>query len=155
MYCSGESNLYTSKHGIIIKNDAKILSSAIILADGASTIIHKNSYYIEENSIIICCGNTLFSLKLFELKLNWKIKIDDATAFGIYKMNNDFIIHGELEITRINKNGEIIWQKSGSDIFVTIDGKSDFKIINNKIHIESWDGRKYKFDYDGKDEYIK
>lgn len=152
-YYSDEPNLCTSKHGIIIKNNNEILSSAVILANGGGTTVHKNSYYIEENSIILCCGDTLFSLELFELKLNWKTKIDDATAFEIYKMYHDFIIHGELSISRINKNGKIIWKKYGSDIFVTIDGKNDFKIINNKIFAESWDGRKYKFDYDGKDEY--
>jgi len=70
-------------------------------------------------------------------------------------MYNDFIIHGELEITRINKNGNIIWQNSGSDIFVTLDGDNDLKIIENNIYVESWDGRKYKFDYNGNDEYNK
>jgi len=149
-YSSGD--YITSKHGIIIKNDEKILYSAILFGSGGGTTVHKNSYIIEDNFIIICCGDALFSLTLFELKLNWKTKIDDSSVFAIYKMHNDFIIHGELEISRIDKNGNIIWQNSGSDIFVTLDGNNDLKIIEDNIYVESWDGRKYKFDYNGNDE---
>jgi hypothetical protein len=151
-YFSDDLDYYTSQHGIFVKNNDQILHSAIVFGKGGLTSVHKNSYCIEDDSIIICCGNTLFSLKLFELTLNWKIKIDDVTAFGIYKMNNDFIVHGELQISRINKDGKIIWQKNGSDIFLTINGQNDFEIIDQKIYVESWDGRKYKFDYNGKDE---
>ena len=64
----------------------------------------------DNNSIIICCGNALFSLSLPELKLNWKKEIDSSTAFEIFKMNEDYIIHGELEISRIDKYGNILWQ---------------------------------------------
>jgi hypothetical protein len=146
-YFSG--NYYSSKHGILVKDNKQILFSAIVLGSGGTTSVHEKSYLIEENTIFICCGNSLFSLTLLELKLNWKVKIDDATAFGIYKMNDDFIIHGELDISRINKNGRIIWQNGGSDIFTTMDGY-DFEIIENDIFVKSWDGRNYKWDYNGK-----
>jgi outer membrane protein assembly factor BamB len=146
-YCSGD--IFSSKHGIFVRNDDKILYSAIILANGGGTSIHEQSYYIGNDTIIICCGDTLFSLTLLELKLNWKIKIDDVTAFAIYKMNNDYIIHGGLAISRVNNDGKIIWQQYGSDIFVTAeDVPFYFDIIDNYIYTISWDGRKYKFNYD-------
>ena len=93
----------TSKHGIVVKNNDIIIYSAILLGNGGPTGIHEKAFLIDNNSIIICCGNALFSLTLPELKLNWKKEIDDASAFGIYKMNSDYIIHGELEISRIDK----------------------------------------------------
>ncbi|MHC6201995.1 hypothetical protein ACYULU_02225 [Breznakiellaceae bacterium SP9] len=142
-----------SKHGIIIKQNDKIINSAIVFGNGSSTTVHKHSYYINDTVIIVCCGNSLFSLTLPELQLNWKIEIDEATAFGIYKMNDDYIIHGELTINRIDTKGKIIWKKYGSDIFVTMEGQNDFKIGENFIYVKSWDGRKYKFNYNGKDEY--
>jgi hypothetical protein len=43
--------------------------------------------------------------------------------------------------------------KYGSDIFVTYDESFYFDIIDNNIFTISWDGRKYKFNYDdGEDE---
>jgi hypothetical protein len=126
-----------------------LITNAILLGTGGATGIHKNSYYIQNNSIIICVCNFLFCLSIPELKLLWKSEVDWATAFGIYKMQEDFIIHGELEISRINQNGKIIWQHSGSDIFVLENGKECFKIKGDLILAESWDGRKYKFNYNG------
>jgi outer membrane protein assembly factor BamB len=148
---------YSSKFGIVVKENYKIINSAIILASGGyAGPPGEGRYVIEDNFLIICCGDTLFSISLSELKLNWKVKIDDVTAFDINKMNNDYIIRGELAISRINKDGKIIWQKYGSDIFVRIDDKFYFEIIDNNIFTISWDGRKYKFNYDdGEDEYNK
>ena len=155
-YFSKQDEYYSSKFGIIVKKNDKIISSAVISAHGGYTSLNDSNYIIEDNFIIICCGNTLFSLTLPELKLNWKIEIDEVTAFRIEKMNNDYIIRGELAISRINKEGKIIWQKYGSDIFVTYDESFYFDIVDNNIFTISWDGRKYKFNYDdGEDEYSK
>ena len=151
-YFSDDSNEYTSRHGIFLRNKTTILNSVILLGSGGCTGIHENSYCIDDNVIILCCGDSLFSLTLPEFKLNWQIKIDSATAFGIHKMKNDYIVHGEFEISRINKYGKIVWQKTGSDIFTTIDGKNVFKIIENYICVKSWDGREYKFSYNGYEE---
>ena len=156
-YFSKIDGCYNSRFGIIIKKSDKILNSVIILGDGGYAGPPDNSrYIIEDNFIIICCGNTLFSISLPSFELNWTKEVDFATAFEIYKMNDDYIIRGELTITRIDKNGEIIWQKYGSDIFVTPDSSFYFKIIGNNICTISWDGREYKFDYNnGEDKSIK
>ena len=155
-YFSKQDEYYSSKFGIIINNNDKIINSAIIWGHGGYTSLSYGNYIIEDNLIMICCGNTLFSLSLPELKLNWKIEIDEVSAFEITKMNDDYIIRGELAISRISKEGKIIWQKYGSDIFITWDEDFYFDIIDNNIFTISWDGNKYKFNYDdGEDEYNK
>ena len=50
------------------------------------------------------------------------------TAFEIFKIENGFIIHGELEITRIDNDGKVIWQNGGADIFVSQNGNDDFEV---------------------------
>ena len=156
-YFSKIDEYYNSKFGITIKENDKILNSAIILGAGAYSGPPDNSRYtIEDNFMIICCGNALFSILLPSFGLNWVKEVDPGTAFEIYKMHEDYIVRGEEAITRINKHGEIIWQKYGSDIFVTPDNDFYFKIIGSSIYTISWDGREYQFDYDkGEEEYRK
>ena len=57
------------------------------------------------------------------MNLKWNTQADEVTCFQIYVLQEDYIIHGELEISRIDKNGNIKWQYSGADIFVTSDGE--------------------------------
>lgn len=80
----------------------------------------------------------------------WKTKADQATCFEIFKHKDDYIVHGELEISRLDKNGNIVWQQGGRDIFTTLDGKDDFAITDEYILATDWANRKYKFDFDGK-----
>lgn len=143
------------KYEIKIKDcsEKEIKSCLIIGTSGCGQALCKESCVIIEDSLYICVSNKVFSLSLMNLQLNWCKEVDFATAFGIYNMNEDFIIHGELYITRINKKGEIIWQHSGSDIFVSASPKNyptdNFYIKDNLIFAQSWDERKYCISYDG------
>ena len=144
-----------TKYGINIRDSSGIVIKSCLLigGSGAGTSVGRESCVIEEDTLFVCISNEIFSLSLINLELNWYKEVDFATAFGIYKMNEDFIIHGEMSITRINKNGEIIWQQSGSDIFVLPmprDSPVDnFHIDNNMIFVQSWDERKYCISYNG------
>ena len=44
------------------------------------------------------------------------------TCFGIHFLDEDYVIHGELEITRLDKDGKIVWQYIGRDIWTTPEG---------------------------------
>ncbi len=143
-----EYNLLT-KFGIILLKNGSEVNSAIIGAEGGASGLHETSQIIEDNKILICCSDTVFCLDLPTLNLNWKTKVDQATAFEIFKIDNGYIIHGELEITRIDNCGEVIWQKSGADIFVTPSGKDDFEIKDNLIRATDWENRIYMWDLNG------
>ena len=153
VFVVGNETDYSTKYGIRIKNSAnEIIKNCLLVCNtGAGTSVCKETCVIDEKTIFICISNVVVSLSLIELELNWFKEVDFATAFGIYKMNEDFIIHGELSITRLNKSGEIIWQQSGSDIFVL---PCDFPIDNfyikdNMIFVQSWDESKYCISYNG------
>jgi hypothetical protein len=81
--------------------------------------------------------------------LNWKRKLDPATCFAIYPYKDDFVIHGELEIKRIDREGDVKWDFSGKDIFVTQDDKEAVKLIGNRIEVTDWDGDTYILTGDG------
>ena len=145
----------TCQYGIIVKNIIKgvEISSAIICENGGATIIHEQSYFIEDGMIWICICNKIYCLNLPELSLIWFNQIDHATNFSIHPFKDDFIVHGELEVIRIKRNGEVVWSFGGRDIFVTEEEEEEevFQIKKNLIEVVSWDGYMYTIDENGKE----
>lgn len=140
---------FTTKIGLNVFEKGKLTNSAIVGAIGGGTGIHKNSQIIENNRIIVCCSDTIFCLSIPELDLIWKTQADQATCFEVLKLNDDYIIHGELQISRLDSNGRIVWRKSGADIFTTLTGENDFEITEKYIRATDFENRTYKFDFDG------
>lgn len=53
---------------------------------------------------------------------------------GIYPYKEDYILHGEMEICRINSDLENLWTFSGYDIFVTQTGEhSSIELKEDRI----------------------
>jgi len=140
---------FPSVFGIKIYQYDKFLKSAVIGPNAGGTGIHDTSTIIEEDRLLVCCSDTIFCLSIPDLTLLWRTKADQAICFEIYKYQDSYIIHGELEISRLDKDGKILWQKSGADIFTTLDGKNDFEITESYILATDWENRKYKFDFNG------
>jgi len=146
----------SSIHSVIAYENEKILKSAIICCcDGGSTGIHDNSAIINVDNFVICVGSYLYSLDIPSLKLNWSVKVDSATCFGIYLHNNKFIVHGELEISQLNQDGEIEWQFGGQDIFATESSDNIFSIHDNYITAFDFENTKYHIDFDGNGRIVK
>jgi hypothetical protein len=99
---------------------------------------------------VICCSNTVFKLSLPDLNLEWKTIADSVTCFGIHYLGEDYVVHGELEIAKLDKDGKIVWKQSGRDIWTTIEGINNFTVNNDCILATDWEYNRYKFDYDGK-----
>lgn len=140
---------FPSVFGIKVFQDNQLLTSAAIGALGGGTTIHADSIIFEENRIVTCCGDNIFCISIPDLRLVWQTKADSATCFGIFKYTESYIIHGELKITKLDKDGKIIWQNGGRDIFTTLSGKNTFEITDKYILVTDWENRKYKFDFDG------
>jgi outer membrane protein assembly factor BamB len=139
-----------SKHGIRIIENGIEKCSAILLETGGVTEITENSFIIKNDQIYICCSNQVYSLNITDLSTNWRNQYDDATCFGIHEFGNDFIVHGEIQVSRIDKNGKTKWTFSARDIFVSPNGKTEFKIIENRIELIDWEGYKYELNAEGK-----
>jgi hypothetical protein len=149
-YISGENNSPISQIGIELFEDDALITSCLIGSDGGVTGINENSILISYGGIVVCCGDTVFKLTIPDLSLEWKTVADSASCFGIYYLDQDYVVHGELEITRLDKNGEIIWKYSGGDIWTTENGIDDFAVYDDYILATDWEYYRYKLDFDGK-----
>ncbi|MBB6110356.1 hypothetical protein SAMN05421821_106164 [Mucilaginibacter lappiensis] len=126
------------------------MNSALIGASGGGTAIHATGMIVEPEKLVICCSDSVFCMAIPTLLLQWKTKGDFATCFEVFKYKSDYIVHGEVEISRLSTDGDIIWQQSGADIFVTLDSnEAEFIITDDYILATDWENRKYKFDFDG------
>ena len=146
----GATEYPTSKHGIKIYRDDQIIDSCIIIGSGGATGIHQNSSLIDKDQLLLCCCDTIFCLTLPELELKWKTQADQATCFQIFRQQENYIIHGELQVTKLDKDGNKKWEFGGADIFVSIDNEEEFKIENDGILLTDFAKTKYKIDFDGK-----
>jgi hypothetical protein len=140
----------TSKHGIKIYRDDQIIDSCVIIGSGGATGINQNSSLVDNDQLVICCCDTVFSLTLPSLELKWKTQADQATCFQVFKQQDDLIVHGELQVTKLDKDGNKKWEFGGADIFVSIDNEEEFKIENDGILLTDFAKTKYKIDFDGK-----
>nr|WP_276903582.1 SMI1/KNR4 family protein [Pedobacter kyonggii] len=141
----------TSIYGIKVFQDNVLIKSAVIGAIGGGTSIHETSVIIEDDRLLICCSDTIFCLSIPDLALLWRTQADGATCFEIYKYQDSYIIHGELEISRLDRDGKILWQQGGADLFTTITGEQDFELCEHFILAKDFENRVYKFDYEGND----
>lgn len=149
-YATNNEYEFGTHIGISIYQEGVLISNALISGNAGGTGIHEQSQIVTQESIVLCCSDSIFNLSLPHLRLNWKVQADTATCFGIYPLGQDFIIHGELEISRISKGGDPIWKVSGSDIFTTLKSeKDDFHITDNYIFATDWKHQKYQIDFDG------
>ncbi len=149
-FADGAKEYPTSKHGIRIYREDRVINSCIVIGSGGATGIHKNSALLDADQLLLCCADTIFCLMLPDLDLKWKTKADQATCFQIFKYEDDYLIHGELQVSKLDSNGEIKWEFSGADIFVSIDNEEEFRIENDGILLTDFEGTKYKIDFNGR-----
>ena len=127
---------------ISVDNETEI-STCILGAAGGGSGIHENSAVINGDSLIVAVGPFMVSLHLPNLEMNWKIRTDDATCFGVYHSikTGCYISHGELSIARVSYNGVIEWTNSGADIFT-----NGFTVTNNHVEAIDWNETVYIWD---------
>ena len=143
-YCVDDESFPNVKYGLLLKRNDKVFNSCILLTSGGFSSLHKNCFSINNDKIFICIGKSISCIELPTLKLLWKKEIDTAICFEIYNVSDDFVIFGECSISRINKNGTIIWQYFGEDIFTNFNLKENFIIAQDykkKIYNLSLDGK--------------
>lgn len=144
------ANYPTSTHGIRIYKDDEIIDSCIVIGSGGATKIQNKSSLVDNDQLLICCCDTVFCLTLPCLELKWKSQVDCATCFQLFKNEDDYIIHGEFQVTKLDKDGNKVWEFGGADVFVSIDNEEEFIIESDGILLTDFAKTKYKIDFDGK-----
>lgn len=140
---------HTTAIEIKVSHEDTILSRTLILGACGSTGIFDRNILIDDDCLLICVSDQVYRFKLPEMELDWKTRCDDATCFTITKFKDDYLIHGELQIARLSKEGDIKWFFSGRDIFVLPHGESDLLVEDDMITIKDWEGYKYYLNENG------
>ncbi|MFB6456790.1 hypothetical protein ACE38W_16075 [Chitinophaga sp. Hz27] len=151
VYLPNPPDYQCAQLGIFVMEADNMISSALVAAEGVSISASTVPAIVEEARLILCLADTLFCLAIPGLDLVWRVKADTALCFQVFRYREDYIVHGELEISRIDHHGNIVWQRSGADIFTTVDGKEAFWLAHNYIFATDFQNNQYKFDYDGID----
>ncbi|MET0944335.1 MAG: hypothetical protein ABWY22_02900, partial [Flavobacterium sp.] len=138
----------TNKYAIIIKESETVISNAIIYESGVSGI-YNDSFILEDDKIWILIYNKVYCLEIPSLELAWQKELDFHANFSIHKLKNDFIIHGESQIFRISKEGDVIWSFGGKDIWFNVEGLPEVTIENNTIRLFDFESNEYVLDFDG------
>ena len=127
------------------------IKSIVLTGGGSVSSLWEKSALLDGDRLLITCGNEVFCLLLPSLELLWHTQVDMATCFEIVAYQEDYISHGEVEIVRLNKQGEILWQFSGKDIFVSpSECTPAFKMTPQGIDLIDFNYEEYHIDYEGK-----
>ena len=139
-----------SQHGIVVYRDNIKIASAILLASAGGTSVSIDSIVIDQDDLVTTCSNCVFSLSLPNLKLNWATEVDWATCFSVRQYKDSYITHGEMTISRIDREGKLTWEYGGADIFVCHSEGEPFQMYEDCIALIDFNGTKYKIDYNGR-----
>jgi outer membrane protein assembly factor BamB len=150
-YLEDSGNRPSSIFGIKLLHQGKCIKSAIISSEGGETGIHNTALVIKDDRLVLCCADKVFCLSIPDLSLLWKTKADDFTCFEIFSYQDSYIIHGEINISRINHDGTILWQYSGEDIFMNMDDAIECELRADYIMATDFSNKVYRIGYDGKD----
>ena len=143
---------FAPKYGICLKEDDTIIRSAIIISGGGGcTSPSEKSVLVDHGNLIVIIDDSVFSLALPDLLLNWKVSSEECvTCFELYQFDRGYLIHGEVSIFKLSLLGNIEWEFTGRDIFTTIEGVDDFLVYDNYIIAKDWEENIYKLDTNGK-----
>lgn len=130
----------------VIDEEKQVVRQVCIAASGGDKGIGEHSYVLFDGRLSVCCGDSIFCLAIHDLTLLWQTKADAITCFGVFAYEKDLIVHGELSISRLTKEGAIAWQFSARDIFVSLTSIINFRIEGRTIYVIDWDGIMYEVD---------
>ena len=131
----------TSVHGVLINNEPIVVFGA----SGGASGVHAHSAVILDSRLYLAIGNSVVCFVLANHRIAWTLKVDHATCFGIYyDPEKDVLVsHGELEIARINEDGQVLWSSSGADIF-----SEGMSLEDEYISVVDFERREYHFNYE-------
>lgn len=144
--------MFTINKRAIIVRDAtskQEVSSAILCENGGKAELTQHSFKLEEDQLWICVGDKMYGLDIPTLEVNWFSNIDFGTIHSINFFGGDLIIHGNMGLVRISKDGKVKWKFSeGNGVFIPGEGR--LKIFEKHIEVIDGNDQKYMVTEDGK-----
>jgi hypothetical protein len=115
-------------------------ASCIVHTGGGASVVSNRSAILRGSSLLILVGDQIVCLTLPTLEKSWSKTIDSATAFQVYLSpdGEGLLIHGEIDISKISFEGEVIWSTSGKDIF-----SEGFTVYDDYVEAVDFNGDRY------------
>ena len=106
---------------------------------------------LENETLTVLQNDTITVINIFDGSIIKHIKFDCLGCnYGIYKVQQGFIIYGEIEIIMLDVDFIKKWSFFGKDIFVSLSNKKPFELRDNSICLYDFEDNYYEIDYDGK-----
>jgi len=130
----------SSIHGVFCDVGAESAGSTVIGARGGKTAVHENSCVLLATECFVAVGCEVVCLSLPVLRVRWRRQVDLATCFGVHPTQDELglIVHGEVEISRIDLDGNVVWSRGGGDIFTGC-----FSVEGDRIVAYDFEGKRY------------
>jgi hypothetical protein len=95
-----------SAHGVLLDDEPLI----VVGATGGATGVNSHSALWLDDRLYLAVCDTVVCLKLQPCEVQWALRVDDATCFGIHfhAETRSLLSHGELQITRFTEAGTVL-----------------------------------------------
>lgn len=153
-----EFNVILNPKHYVLDELTKILVLRISSSEDSLTLGIIVSYLTQEINCASLEGNILTILANDSI-LRFNLLTKDLTQFvevpgfdcgiSIHRVEDGYILYGEMEIIMITNDLEVKWRYSGRDIFITIDGSCAFELKKDAIYLRDFEGNQYVVSYEG------
>lgn len=113
---------------------------------------HDEYAFIEDNSLFLFLNDTVCEYDIqTEEMINKKSMDLTGTLFSVYRYKQDFIMYCEMDIIRMTRDLDVVWDFGARDIFVRYQGEEPaFEMMQDRIRLYDFSDNYYEIDYDGK-----
>ena len=127
---------------------SKTISIALIRSLYSSD---KDCAVLEDKTLTILQNDSIVQLNVNDgTMINFKEFDCFGCNYGIYRIQNGYIVYGEIDIIMLDFEFNKKWEFSGKDIFVSISDKMAFELCENSIKLHDFEGDFYEIDFSGK-----
>lgn len=141
-------NNYAKAMEIVIQNE--VYEETRIALIGSLYGYESDCAVLNNKELLVLIDKDIFIINIDDYML---IKYKNIDCFGdnfaVYLVHDGYIIHGEMEIFKLDYELNKVWEFSGADIFVTQDDKLPFLIDGDRLKIYDWNGAYYEIDLNG------
>lgn len=106
-------------YGLEVRDPGGKHTSVVVLGGGGATSLQEKSIVFADGVAFLGIGNAVVALRLPTLEVAWLRQVDFATCFGVHLLpdTKSLVVHGELAISRLSLDGELVWEAHGRDVF--------------------------------------
>lgn len=101
-------------HGVLLNGEP-----LAVFGDFRCSGVHRRSALAIADRVLLAVGGRVVCFSPEPFQVHWDLDVDDASCFGIhFSADRDALIsHGELSIARFSRDGRLLWQSYGAEIF--------------------------------------